>query len=188
MNVSDLRRPTELAKLFLKGNIKNGDIVVDATMGNGNDTLFLSELVGNKGKVFSFDIQEIAILSTKKLLENNNVNNVELIQKGHENIGEYISEEIAAIMFNLGYLPKGDHTISTKAETTITAIEKGLKLLKKDGIITVIIYYGHEEGQIEKEKLLKYFETLDSKKFHVMKSDYINQLKQPPILITIIKK
>ncbi|QXM06059.1 class I SAM-dependent methyltransferase [Crassaminicella indica] len=188
MDIKYLIRPTELAKYFLKDVLKEGDVVVDATMGNGNDTLFLANIVGEKGKVISFDVQDLAIANTKKLLENNHINNVDLIQDGHENMDKYICDEISGGMFNLGYLPKGDHHIVTKGETTVVAIEKCLKFLKRNGMITMIIYHGHSEGKIEKEQVINYIENLDQSKFHVMKVDYINQTKESPILITIIKK
>ncbi|MCT4604947.1 MAG: methyltransferase domain-containing protein [Marinisporobacter sp.] len=188
MNTKYLTRPTEVAKSFLKETLKKGDVVVDATMGNGNDTLFLANMVGEEGKVISFDIQDLAISNTRELLEKNRLSGVELIQDGHENMDTYIRDEISGAMFNLGYLPKGDHHIVTTAETTIVAIEKCLTFLKKNGIVTIVIYYGHDEGKIEKEKVINYVETLESNKFHVMKVDYINQTKEPPLLITIIKK
>ncbi|QEK12190.1 hypothetical protein FQB35_07275 [Crassaminicella thermophila] len=188
MDVKSLKRATELAKFFIGTIIKEGDLVVDATMGNGNDTLFLAQTVGKEGSVISFDIQDLAILNTKKLLDKNNINNSKLIQDGHENIDRYISNEICGAMFNLGYLPKGDRNIVTKPETTIVAIDKCLKLLKRNGIITIVIYYGHLGGEDEKEKIIHYVEKLDENKFHVLKVDYINQTKEPPILITIIKK
>ncbi|QZY56880.1 class I SAM-dependent methyltransferase [Crassaminicella profunda] len=188
MDIKYLTRPTEVAKSFLEQALKKGDRAVDATMGNGNDTLFLANIVGEEGRVISFDIQDLAILNTRKLLENNHISNVDLIQDGHENMDTYICNEINGAMFNLGYLPKGEHHIVTKAKTTIAAIEKCLTLLKKNGIITIVIYYGHFEGKIEKEQVISYVENLEPKKFHVMKVDYINQAKEPPMLITIIKK
>lgn len=189
MGANYLTKPTEIAQLMMSKTLKKGDIVVDATMGNGHDTLFLAKTIGNEGRVFSFDIQDIAIANTQKLLEKNNIyDNVEMIKDGHENIDKYISDEIAGVMFNLGYLPKGDHNIITKAETTLVAIKKCLKLLKQNGMIIMVIYYGHLGGKTEKEKVTEYVEKLDPSLFHVLKVDYINQTKEPPILIGIIKK
>lgn len=189
MQIHQLIKVTELAKSIMLGVLKKGDCVIDATMGNGNDTLFLKNIVGETGKVVSFDIQKTAIDHTRKLLEENHIyDHVQLIQDGHENMDQYVFEEVSGAMFNLGYLPKADINITTKPKTTMMAIEKCLNLLKKGGIITILIYYGHEGGEIEKEEVIHYVETLNQNKFHVLKVDYINQRKTPPILITIVKK
>ncbi|TCO79799.1 class I SAM-dependent methyltransferase [Marinisporobacter balticus] len=189
MEVKYLTRPTEIAQSIMRGILKKGDVAVDATMGNGQDTLFLAKMVKSEGKIFAFDIQDLAVANTKKLLEKNHIyDDVHIIQDSHENIDRYVSDEIAGVMFNLGYLPKGDHQIITKAETTLVALKKSLKLLKRNGIITMVIYYGHLGGETEKEKIIEYVEKLDPNLFHVLKIDYINQTQEPPIIIGIVKK
>ncbi|MBF8984485.1 class I SAM-dependent methyltransferase [Lutibacter sp. B2] len=189
VNAKSIVKITGLTQLIMSNVIVKGDIVIDGTMGNGNDTLFLANLVEETGKVISFDIQEKAIMNTKQLLEEHNINKqVELIHDGHENIEEYISDEISGAIFNLGYLPKGDTNLITKSKTTIKAIQSCLKLLKKNGIITIAIYYGHEGGEEEKNNVIDYASALDKKLYHVMKMDYINQKGTPPLLIVIMKK
>ncbi|WZL74933.1 class I SAM-dependent methyltransferase [Clostridiaceae bacterium 35-E11] len=189
MNVRHLTQVTALAQSVMSVTLNEGDTAVDATMGNGNDTLFLAKTVGKQGKVISFDIQEQAINSTRSLLEQNSVYEiVQLVKDGHENIDQYVTEEITGIMFNLGYLPKADHKITTRPETTILAINKSLSLLKRNGIMTIVIYYGHLGGGVEKEKVIDYVKTLNQNKFHVSKLEFINQSNDPPILVTIIKK
>lgn len=171
--------------------ISEGDIVVDATAGNGHDTLSLTQLVGNKGKVYAFDIQKEAIENTKALLEKNNLllDNIQLIQDSHSVMDEYIQEQdVQGIVFNLGYLPKGDHNITTIADSTILALEKGLELLKTNGIISILIYHGHEQGKVEKERLIEFGQSLDSKKYHVMMFQLMNQTNDPPCLMFITKK
>lgn len=185
----NLARATDLAKIMIQGVLNEGDLVVDGTMGNGNDTLFLAQIVGPEGKVISFDIQDIAIENTKKLLKNSNMfDRALLIHDGHENIDIYVKSEIAGAMFNLGYLPKGDHEIVTTPKTTILSIEKCLDLLKKGGTVTIVIYHGHLGGPIEKDQVIEFTEKLDQNKFHVLKMEYINQENHPPILIAIVKK
>ena len=173
---------------YIKGYVNEGDIVVDATCGNGNNTVFLAQLVGERGRVFGFDIQDAAIENTAgKLEELKLLKRVTLIKDGHENMGNYVNENIKAVMFNLGYLPGSDHSVSTKADTTISAIEKSMELLVTGGIITIVIYYGKDNGTEEKEKVLDFLKTVDQKKFAVMKTEFINQRNCPPILVCIEK-
>lgn len=173
---------------IIKRVVKPGDTVVDATMGNGNDTLFLTKLVGTEGMVYSFDIQESALASTRKKLENAGVEgNAKLILDGHQNIDKYVPKDIRAVMFNLGYLPKGDHSIGTKADTTIEALNKSMELLMPEGIIMMVIYYGGDSGFDEKDAVLEYIRTIDCKKYTVLVSDFVNQINCPPIAVCIEK-
>ncbi|WP_129597107.1 tRNA (mnm(5)s(2)U34)-methyltransferase [Anaerophilus nitritogenes] len=188
MNIKTLTRPTTFGQEILKNMIYKGDVVVDATMGNGHDTLFLANMVGVDGRVFSFDIQDLAIENTKKLLQENKIENVCMIKDGHENMDRYIEKEVSAIIFNLGYLPKGDHKIVTKANTTIVALQKSLQLLKKEGLIMMVIYPGHKEGEQEKKEIIEFTQNLDSITYHVFEINYTNQNKKPPMLLGIVKK
>lgn len=173
---------------IIKKLVKEGDTVVDATMGNGNDTLFLATLVGDKGKVYSFDIQACALKNTRrKLYEAGAQGCVELINDGHQNMDIYVSAGIKAVMFNLGYLPKGDHSIGTKADTTIEALKKSMELLIAGGIIMMVIYYGGDSGFDEKEAVLEYLKTIDCRKYTVLVSDFVNQINCPPIAVCIEK-
>lgn len=138
--------------------IKPGDIVVDATCGNGNDTLALCKLAK---KVFAFDIQEIAINNTKKLLNKNIINNVTLINDSHERLYKHLhnyKNKISLITFNLGYLPGSNKNVITNHKSTIGAIKNGLKLLNKKGIILVVCY-PHEEGKKESKEIINYLGT-----------------------------
>ena len=173
---------------IIKSVVKEGDIVVDATAGNGNDTAFLASLVGKRGKVYAFDIQEKALRNTEsKLREKGMLEWVELIKDGHQNMDQYVKEEVKAVMFNLGYLPGGDHTIGTKGETTAIAIDKSMELLGVHGIITIVVYYGGDSGFDEKNHIMRYIEGIDPKKYTVMKTEFVNQINCPPILVCIEK-
>lgn len=173
---------------IIKKVVQPGDTVVDATMGNGNDTLLLARLVGGKGRVYSFDIQEVALQNTrKKLHEAGIMDNVELICDGHQNMDRYVPKGIKAAMFNLGYLPKGDHRIGTKAETTIEALKKSMECLLVGGIVMMVIYYGGDSGFEEKEAVLEYVKTIDCRKFTVLVSEFVNQINCPPIAVCIEK-
>lgn len=181
---------TTLAKNFLKQHIKQGDTVVDATIGRGNDTLFLKQIVGQSGFVYGFDIQQQAIdATTKRLLENNEYNNVKLILDGHENIDKYIkNENLSCVVFNFGYLPRGNHNIATKAKTSITAIQKSLYLLKPKGILSLCVYCGGDTGFEEKDAILHFVKNLDYNKYTVIVSDFFNRPNFPPVHIQIIKE
>lgn len=167
--------------------VNPGDTVLDATCGKGRDTLFLARIVGDSGDVFAFDIQEKSILLTKKLIAENNLSNVRVIHDSHENIDKYISTEITCAMFNLGYMPGTDHTLYTRGDTTIMAVQKSLQLLKLGGIITIVIYYGGVTGFDERDIVLEYCKKLNQKQFTVQKTTFENQKNDPPIFICIEK-
>jgi len=165
-----------------------GDTVIDATAGNGNDTVFLASLVGDTGRVYAFDIQDQAINNTyKKVVDRNFQDRVKIIKDGHQNLDLYVKEKVKAVMFNLGYLPGGDHSIATSGETTAEAIKKAMKLLTVNGIISVVVYYGGDSGFDEKEYLMEFFSGIDSKQFSVAKTEFINQVNCPPIFVCIEK-
>lgn len=188
--INPILRSTSFVHYILKDKIKKGDTVVDATMGNGNDTIFLARLVGDKGRVFSFDIQEMALRRTLEKIKDCGLGNynIELIRDSHENMEKYIDQPIDGVMFNLGYLPKGDQSIITRPVSTIKAIKSALKLLKPAGIMSIIIYYGHQGGGDERDQVLNYLGGLSSRDFTVMKSSYINRDKNPPITVFVDKR
>jgi 16S rRNA C1402 N4-methylase RsmH len=181
------------AKSLLQKAIKNGDIAVDATLGNGHDTVYLAELVGKNGRVYGFDVQKEAITATKDRLTTFGLSEwVTLFHCGHENILTKIPEvqhgQVTGAIFNLGYLPGSDKTVVTRPETTIAAIEQLLHIMAPEGIIVVVIYHGHEEGQTERDFLLRYCQEIDQKSAHVLQYQFINQQNSPPFIIAIEKK
>lgn len=167
------------------------DFVVDATMGNGHDTLYLAQLVGPHGKVFAFDIQAQALAATHdRLLTANQLTQVQLIQAGHQEFQQFVPPDIQlkAAIFNLGYLPKSDKQIITQGPTTLAAIEQILTQLLPKGRIIVVAYYGHDGGHVELAHLQTFCETLPQENYQVMTYQFINQRNQPPILFCIEKK
>ncbi|MBE6153125.1 MAG: TIGR01212 family radical SAM protein [Firmicutes bacterium] len=159
--ISVLNKVRQLADYVVKPN----DIVIDATCGNGKDTLFLSKLVPN-GHVFGFDIQDIAISNTKNLLDENNINNYTLFNFSHDLILEKLNDyqgKISFIVYNLGYLPNGNENITTHYESTISSIKQSLKLLNKKGMIVITVYPGHNEGKKESVKLKEFLNTIKDK-------------------------
>lgn len=178
------------AHYLLESSISPGELVIDATCGNGNDTLFLAKLVGDNGKVLAFDIQERAIKTTETLLEKHKQSNVTLIQDSHASISNYLKQdkEVAGAIFNLGYLPRSDKTIITKSTSTLQALEKLLNNLKKKGLIVFVVYHGHEGGEEEKNALVGYVSQLDQKAYHVLQYQFINQKNTPPFILAIEKR
>ncbi|QIL46057.1 methyltransferase domain-containing protein [Vagococcus coleopterorum] len=176
---------------LLKEIIKPGDTVVDATVGNGFDTLFLAELVGTDGTVIGFDIQAQAIETTLMKLKDTQLDKqVSLYQQGHETVSSVISKEdkIKAAIFNLGYLPKADKNIITQGPTTIQAIETLMEHLTPLGRIIIVVYYGHQGGPEEKNQVMEFVKTIPQSHFNVLSYQFINQKNQPPILLAIEKK
>jgi len=173
---------------FIGDHVKEGDICVDATVGNGNDTELLCSLVGSTGKVYGFDIQEQALKATERRLKDKGYK-AHLLCIGHETMHQHVQGvgEVSCIVFNLGYLPGGDHSKSTKADTSISAIDSGLTLLRVGGMISLCIYSGGDSGFEEKERVLNYLKQLDSKRYLVIVSEYYNRSNNPPIPVLIIK-
>ncbi len=168
---------TGLHKHFVLEHLGEGDVAVDFTMGNGNDTLFLSRTVGASGRVYAFDIQPEALDSTRKHLSDNGASeNYTLICASHHLVKDYVKEPIKAGMFNLGYLPRsGKKAVTTMRETTIPAVQAAIELLAPDGVLIVAIYPGHLEGELEGNELREYFKTLSKYKicaseFHILNS------------------
>ncbi|MCM3359312.1 MULTISPECIES: class I SAM-dependent methyltransferase [unclassified Psychrobacillus] len=183
-----LKRILPYAKELLQDVIKEGDTVVDATAGNGHDTLFLASLVGNQGHVFAFDVQTEAIESTSERLSNAAVRDrVSLILDSHGNVSNYIDEQISAAVFNLGYLPGSNHEVVTRGNSTIQAITSLLDLLKIGGLIVLVVYHGHEGGKQEKDEVISFVQQLPQSFVHVLCYQFLNQENDPPFIIAIEK-
>ena len=172
-----------MAHDFLAQVITPEDIVVDATMGNGHDTLFLAKLAK---QVYAFDIQNQALEKTSQRLEEAGLSNVNLILQGHETVDQFVTEVKAAI-FNLGYLPSADKSIITQPQTTLEALEKLCQMLVKGGRIAIMIYYGHEGGDIERDAVLDFVSQLPQQEYTATIYRTLNQINNPPFLVMIEK-
>lgn len=180
---------TEWYRHFLKLHIKPGDLCIDATAGNGHDTAYLAKLTGPGGEVLAFDIQKQAIARTGELLVREGLSGrVRLILDGHEHMAQYaLPESVSCIVFNFGYLPGGDHALSTRPSTSIPAIQTGLSLLKKGGLMALCIYSGGDSGFAERDALLPFLQSLDPKRFLVIVSQYYNRPNHPPVPVLVVK-
>lgn len=174
---------------LIKQQVSVGEKVVDATVGNGNDTVFLASLVGSTGHVYGFDVQQQAIDTTQeKLLLSSLQQQTQLIHDSHANIEDYVDGQVAAAVFNLGYLPGGDKSVITHSESTLKAIEALMQKLRRGGIICVVIYYGHPGGEEERTAVEQFAKSIDQHEFNVLEYQFINQQNTPPRLIAIQKR
>ena len=143
--------------------IKEGDCCIDATMGKGGDTYYLCSKTGESGKVYAFDVQADALRQTREKLDKHKMN-AELILDGHEHMKEYVKEmAVSCIMFNLGYLPGGDHHLTTKTNS------------------------GGDSGFEERDGVLEYLSQLDDRKYFIARQDFPNKKNNPPMPVFIIK-
>lgn len=183
-----LERVLQYAKTLLRDTVEVGDTVVDATAGNGHDTLFLAELVGDTGRVYAFDVQQQAVDATFQRLEEAHLQaRCEVILDGHEQVANYVSTPIKAAVFNLGYLPGASHDVITKPSTTVAALESILQQLVVGGMIVLVIYYGHEGGKEERDRVLDYVASLPQKQVHVLRYEFVNQQNDPPFVVALEK-
>lgn len=181
-------RITEYVHDLIRSRVRPGDHVIDATMGNGHDTLFLAQLVGPEGKVYAYDIQPQAVESTRKLLEEKDViERTELILGSHS---EMVHEEnsIGLIVFNLGYLPGSDKVITTTGSTTIQAIKRALHCLQIGGLVIVVIYWGHTNGKEEKLQVEDFLQNLPYPQYMVLKYQYMNPKNYPPFVLAVERR
>lgn len=165
---------------FLEKAINKNDIVIDATVGNGHDTLFLSMLAK---EVIGFDIQKSAIDETNRLLVKHQRKNVTLYLDGHENLDKYTTGLVKAVTFNLGYLPGSDKTVTTTFATTVTALDKALNILDIGGVVSIIVYTGHNGGMDESTHIYDYLQTIDMNHFQILKYQFLNRNNAPYVLL-----
>ena len=180
---------TSQAHHWLEDRVFPGDVVIDATAGNGFDTLFLAQTVGEQGKVFAFDVQQDAIDNTRRLLTEYQQQDVVLYHCSHELMMQQIPEElhgyVNAIMFNLGYLPKGDKKLITQSHTTAKALSQAIQILSEHAVITIIAYPGHPGGRQELDMIFEWIDTLDKTSWSIEIVDSLSQSEQSPKLFLI---
>jgi ubiquinone/menaquinone biosynthesis C-methylase UbiE len=174
--------------LHVTNYLKPGMVALDATAGNGSDTTLLAHCVGPTGRVYALDIQEQALNATRELLALNGVSQrVRLLQESHDRLGELMAEPINLIMFNLGYLPGGDKTITTHCISTMKALDDALRLLVPGGLLSVVTYSGHPGGREEEEEVANWVAGLSSREFSALSMRFMNKPNRPPCL-WLVKK
>lgn len=174
------------AQLLLEDRLAPGDAVLDATCGNGHDTLFLVRLVGPAGHVYAMDVQAAAVEETHKRLIEAGIpeTGFTLIHAGHETMAENLPAahcgKLAGIMFNLGYLPGSDKSVITRTETTLLAVAVALEMLRPGGLLTIAVYPGHEGGAEEQRTLAEWAAALPPRKYEVQHLQPVNRNASPP--------
>jgi Putative rRNA methylase len=193
--MSALPTAVQWSHVLLAPRLRAGDIVVDATAGNGHDSLFLAKAVLPRGHVFVFDLQAAAIESTRQRLDDSGFSSdqgLTLIHAGHEEMSARIPAEfhgrIKVIMFNLGFLPGGDKNVITRTGTTMSALAQATALIAEDGILTVVAYPGHEGGDEEGSAIEAWMQTLSSTEFEVQKLAFLNFRATTPFVMWLRKR
>lgn len=180
-------RPTDLAQQILRGIISAGDIAIDATAGNGHDTLFLAEAVGPEGRVLAFDVQEAAVVSSRaRITEAGYADRVRFFLQSHSAMADHADAgSVAAIMFNLGYLPGADHSVAT-GDDTITALEAAARLIRGGGVLSVVCYPGHDGGGEEAGRVEAWMAALPAQGWRVARYGALGTLKPAPYLLLAV--
>jgi len=188
MSAGALPRPTELAHQWVRRVVRPGDVAVDATVGNGHDTEVLARLVGPTGRVIGFDLQEEAIEATRRRLEGlGGAAGVGLFWESLAGLGGRVPDGVAAVMFNLGYLPGGDHAVITETAETLAALDAAWGRLRVGGLITVVCYPGHAGGDDEAAAVVGWAEGLGGKA-EVARYGMVGTKSAAPMLVAVLKQ
>ncbi len=191
-----LSNAVQISHLLLKEALLKAKIIVDATAGNGNDTLFLAENALDNAKIYAFDIQQEALNNAELKLQNRydsdgNLRSknlqVKFIHDSHEHIAAYVNENVDLAIFNLGYLPGGNHSVTTKLNSTLKALTVLIEKANINAHIAIVVYPGHEEGAKEAATLKNFLAGLDKKYFTVGHYQMINHTNNAPRLYWIEK-
>ena len=187
--MSAIERPTARAHRELAGVLREGDLAIDATAGNGHDTVFLAGRVGERGQVIAFDIQAEAIASSRERVAAASLTDrVAFVQGSHAGLGSHvIPGSVTAIVFNLGYLPGGDHAVITRGEGSLLALEASLVALKEGGLLAVVCYPGHPGGDTESEAVIAWSKDLPAPfSAEVIRRE--DTLRPAPFLVLVRKR
>lgn len=186
---TDFKSARFWAKELIENAVFPGAHVIDATMGNGHDTEWLCELVGENGRVYAFDVQQEAVNRTAERLEQvGMIQRTQLFCLGHEHMADVVCEQVDAVVFNLGWLPGAEHGVTTQTSTTLRAVNAALSLLKEEAVMTICIYPGHDEGTRELHALLNWAGELDDRRYDAVLKSYLNQPNDPPQMLAVRKK
>ena len=173
---------------FLEQSVQPGSFCIDATAGKGRDTALLCRLAGETGRVLAFDIQQAAVDQTKALLAAEGLT-AEVVLDSHANMEHYAEAGTAdCVVFNFGRLPGGDPAVFTRADSSVAALDAALRMLKPGGAVAIALYYGGANGYTERDAVLSWLETLDDRRFSVLRCDWANRRNDPPMPIFIWKE
>lgn len=184
-----MKRLTEIAQQRVTDVLGSGEYAIDATAGNGHDTAFLAQHVGPGGRVFAFDVQPTAIAATRQRLADLGLQNIDLLQRSHSELESALPNDargqVGAVMFNLGYLPGGDHAVVTETSATLTAIDAALCVLRPGGVLTIVGYPGHSGGDVETAAVAQHLEQLEPGAFTLERTDGASGRNVAPVLFVV---
>lgn len=187
MTLSSLKA-VDIAQRLLAYKLATAGVAVDATCGNGHDTVFLASRSPAGATIWAFDIQLAALGATAGRLAAAGLDGkVRLVEACHSCLGDYVAGPIDVAMFNLGYLPGGNHAATTLTATTVTALRKTIELLATGGLVSVVAYPGHPAGHAENAAVAEFLAALPSREFSVASWQALNQRNQPPVLYIVEK-
>ncbi|CAK0783803.1 hypothetical protein CVIRNUC_007003 [Coccomyxa viridis] len=187
------RKMTAVAQAAWAGFVRTGDVVVDATCGNGLDSLWLARAVGRSGKLYAFDIQADAVSTTRHLLHEHSsehpddAQDFEVVQACHSNLKEHVREPPQLVCFNLGFLPGGDRDIITRPGTSVAAVQAALDIVRPDGLVSVLAYTGHPGGREEYEAVRALGTRQDPARLTVFEQCIANR-PTAPVLLLFLKR
>ena len=183
-----MKTAVQLVHYLLKEYLPGAKCILDGTAGNGHDTLFLAKHSPDDAVIWTFDIQELALTNTRKLLTVHALENkIRYILDNHANVKRHIPASLDLAVFNLGYLPGGCHMITTCTDTTLKAVAEVLSLLRTGGVVSIIAYPGHAAGKEEQTALETFLSELPQEKFSVGSWQMLNQVNSPPVVYIIEK-
>lgn len=185
-------RLTEQAQSLVRAVVQPGETAIDATAGNGHDTCFLAEAVGHDGRVFAFDVQSDALKRTTARLADIGYSNVTLLHRSHREMKDAVPDachgSVGAVMFNLGYLPGGDHAVTTETDSSLAAIRKALELVRSGGIVTILAYPGHAGGDDETGSVQRLIDELLDAEFEASIRRSATTSETAPMLFVIVRR
>ncbi len=189
LHVPDLTA-VRLAQQLLAGTVKPGGLYVDATCGNGHDTLFLCRLAGPEGHVIGLDIQPMAVQATNTLLAQNGMDRIgQAILADHRDLLRFAPAGSAdCVMFNFGWLPGAAHTVHSQAEASVAAVRAALEALKPGGVLSAVLYSGKVIGRSEKQAVLDYLQGLPLTRYTVLVCRFANWAETAPLPCLVFKR
>lgn len=186
MDLQTVSNVLNLIKAAILPALDKARVVVDATAGNGHDTLFLAENTSEQSKIYAFDIQETALSNTRERTAAY-AQRIEYVLRSHAEIEAVVRENIDVAMFNLGYLPGQEHAVTTHKDTTLLAVKQVLGKLNLNGACIVVAYPGHEAGAQEADLLEDFLAGLPGRQYTVGCYRLLNHSQRAPYAYIIEK-
>jgi hypothetical protein len=167
------------AQDYWKRLVQPGDLIIDATVGNGHDTLFLAQLLQGEGALVGYDIQSQALESALKRLSSLPPSIHRTVSFKKQSHHQFDEKNVKLIVYNLGYLPGGNKQLTTLSETTLLSLHSALQALAPNGAISITCYPGHEEGRKEENAIREFLKTLSATRWSLCHHQWLRSLPGP---------